>query len=210
MDIALSRDHTVETSDALRKIYGSPIPQALVKEIDHISPHYRAFIEASPFVALATSGAQGLDCSPRGDGPGFVRVHDARTLLIPDRPGNNRIDSMENLICDPRVALLFLIPGVSVTIRVVGRATISADPAIAQSFSVNGKQPRTVLVVSVQSAFFQCAKAIVRSRLWEPNSYVDPQRLPTVGTMLAEFSNGNLGGESYDRATPERIKKQLY
>src|SRR5712672_4233232 len=132
-------EHLITTTQQLKQLYGEVFPPAIAKEIDHVNAHYRAFIEAAPFFALATSGPDGLDCSPRGDPAGFVRVHDEKTLLIPDRRGNNRIDSLRNLIHDPRVALLFLIPGCGETIRVNGRATISTDPALTQSFPVNGK-----------------------------------------------------------------------
>src|SRR5690349_3163989 len=140
-------DHLVTTMEQLEQLYGEPYGPAIVKEIDHVNAHYRAFIEAAPFFALATSGPGGLDCSPRGDAPGFVRVADEKTLLIPDRRGNNRIDSLRNLITDPRVALLFLIPGIGETIRIIGRARISTDPALKQSFIVDDKTPRTVIVV---------------------------------------------------------------
>src|SRR5437016_4724729 len=158
------KDHLVTTMAALEALYPTPpLPVSQVKEIDHVSAHYRAFIAAAPFFALATSGPEGLDCSPRGDAPGFVRVVDDKTLLIPDRLGNNRIDSLRNILRDPRVALLFLIPGIGETIRVVGRAAISADPELAASFAVNGKVPRCVIVVTVERVFYQCTKAIVRS-----------------------------------------------
>jgi len=161
-------DHRVTTVEALAALYGEPYGPAIVKEIDRVNPHYRKFIEAAPFFALATCGPEGLDCSPRGDAPGFVRVADEKTLLIPDRRGNNRIDSLRNIVSDPRVALLFLIPGIGETIRVIGRATISTDPALAESFIVDGKTPRTVIVVAVERVFYQCTKAIVRSKLWDP------------------------------------------
>ena len=179
-------------------------------EIDHINPHYRKFIEAAPFFALATCGPEGLDCSPRGDAPGFVRVADEKTLLIPDRRGNNRIDSLRNIVSDPRVALLFLIPGVGETIRVIGRASISTDPALAESFVVNGKTPRTVIVVAVERVFYQCTKAIVRSKLWDSSGHVDRKSLPSAGTILAEISGGKIGGPEHDRAQPQRIKETLY
>ena len=203
-------DPMIATIEALEELYSAPSTGALIKEIDHVNAHYRAFIEAAPFVVLASCGPEGLDCSPRGDAPGFVRVRDEKTLLIPDRPGNNRVDNLRNLIRDPRIALLFLIPGVGETLRVIGRAAISLDPKLAQSFAVNGKAARTVLVVSVQSVYFQCSKAIVRSRLWDVETKIDRKRLPSTGTILAALSDGKLGGESYDRALPERIKKQLY
>jgi PPOX class probable FMN-dependent enzyme len=205
-----SSDHRITTLEALAALYGAPNGPSIVKEIDHINPHYRKFIEAAPFFALATCGPEGLDCSPRGDAPGFVRVADEKTLLIPDRRGNNRIDSLRNIVCDPRVALLFLIPGVGETIRVIGRASISTDPALAASFVVNDKLPRTVIVVAVERAFYQCTKAIVRSKLWDPERHVDRKDLPTAGTILAEISGGKIDGAELDRGQPQRIKETLY
>ena len=205
-----ANDHLVTTMDALETLYGEPFGPSIVKEIDHVNVHYRAFIEAAPFFTLATSGPDGLDCSPRGDAPGFVRVVDEKTLLIPDRRGNNRIDSLRNLIHDPRVALLFLIPGVGETLRVVGRVAISTDPELRAGFVVNGKMPATVLVVSVERVFYQCPKAIVRSKLWDPATRVDRASLPSAGTILAEISGGGIGGPEHDRGQPERIKATLY
>jgi uncharacterized protein len=203
-------EHLVNTMERLDSLYGEPYGPAIVKEIDHINASYRAFIEAAPFFALATSGPEGLDCSPRGDAPGFVRVLDEKTLLIPDRRGNNRIDSLRNIIVDPRVALLFLIPGVGETIRVIGRASISTDPALAESFVVNGKTPRTVIMVAVERAFYQCTKALVRSKLWDPAMQIARTSLPSAGTILAEISGGKVGGPEHDRGQPERIKATLY
>jgi PPOX class probable FMN-dependent enzyme len=206
----MADDHRVTTMDALEALYDQPYGPSIVKEIDHVNAAYRKFIEAAPFFALATSGPGGLDCSPRGDAPGFVRVADDKTLLIPDRRGNNRIDSLRNLIGDPRVALLFLIPGCGETIRVIGRASISTDPALTESFIVNGKAPRTVIVVAVERVFFQCTKAIVRSKLWDASLHVDRKSLPSAGTILAEISGGKVGGDEHDRAQPQRIKETLY
>jgi uncharacterized protein len=203
-------DHRVTTLEALEALYDKPYGPSIVKEIDHINADYRKFIEAAPFFALATSGPEGLDCSPRGDASGFVRVQDEKTLLIPDRRGNNRIDSLRNIVGDPRVALLFLIPGVGETIRVNGRAGISTDPALAQSFAVNGKAPRTVIVVAVERVYFQCSKAIVRSKLWDPARHVARASLPTAGTILAGISGGKVGGPEHDRNKPQRIKETLY
>src|SRR5262249_47968791 len=184
--------HLVSTMDALEALYGEPFGPSIVKEIDHVNVQYRAFIEAAPFFALATSGPEGLDCSPRGDAPGFVRVHDEKTLLIPDRRGTNRIDSLRNIIHDPRVALLFLIPGVGETIRVIGRAAISTDPDLRAGSVVNGKTPATVLVVAVERVFYQCTKAIVRSKLGDPATQVARTTLPSAGTILAEINRGNI------------------
>ena len=150
--------------------------------IDHISDGYRKLIEASPFVAIATCGPEGLDCSPKGDPAGFVHVLDDKTLAIPDRPGNNRIDGFRNIVRDPRVALLFLIPGVGETLRINGRAEISIDPDLLARFAINGKLPRSVLLVHVETAFYHCAKAIVRSKLWDEATKVDRKSLPSSGT----------------------------
>ena len=203
-------DHRIATMEALEALYDKPYGPSIVKEIDHVNADYRKFIEASPFCALATAGPGGLDCSPRGDAPGFVRVKDEKTLLIPDRRGNNRIDSLRNIVGDPRVALLFLIPGIGETIRVIGRAGISNDPALIDSFAVNGKTPRTVIVVAVERVFFQCSKAIVRSKLWDAGLHVERDRLPSGGTILAGISGGKIGGREHDRGQPRRIKETLY
>ena len=204
-------NHTITTMAELEALYDEPpYGPAVVKEIDHISGAYRALIEASPFFALATSGPSGLDCSPRGDPKGFVRVVDDKTIIVPDRRGNNRIDSMRNLIHDPRVALLFLIPGVSETLRIVGRATISTDPALCASFAMQGKAPRSVLVVAVEQVFFQCAKAIVRSKLWDPSIQVARASLPSSGAILAEITEGQLDADEHDRLAPERLKATIY
>jgi PPOX class probable FMN-dependent enzyme len=209
-DMSEFRDHIVTSVEALGRIYGEPYGPSIAKEADRITTQYQAFIEAAPFFALATAGPDGLDCSPRGDAPGFVRVHDEKTLLVPDRRGNNRIDSLRNILHDPRVALLFLIPGCGETIRVNGRAAILTDPALAQSFLVDGKSPRAVLVVSVERVFYQCAKAIVRSKLWDPSRHIDRKSLPSNGTILAELTEGRLGGEAHDREAPARLKATLY
>jgi PPOX class probable FMN-dependent enzyme len=204
------RDHLVTSIEALERLYGEPYGPSIAKVADRITAQYRAFIEAAPFFALASGGPDGMDCSPRGDAPGFVRVHDETTLLVPDRLGNNRIDSLRNILQDPRVALLFLIPGCGETIRVIGRAVISTDPALAQTFIVNGKAPRAVLIVTVERIYYQCTKAIVRSKLWDASRHVDRKSLPSAGMILAELTDGKLGGEAYDRAAPERIKATLY
>ena len=210
MTETLARDHIVTSVEALERLYGEPFGPSIAKETDRITVHYRAFIEAAPFFALASAGADGLDCSPRGDAPGFVRVADEKTLLIPDRRGNNRADTLRNILHDPRVALLFLIPGCGETIRVNGRAKISTDPALTQSFLVDGKAPRTVIVVAVDRIYYQCAKAIVRSKLWDASRHIDRASLPSAGTILADLTQGRVGGPEHDRAAPERLKATLY
>jgi PPOX class probable FMN-dependent enzyme len=195
---------------ALEALYGEPVAASIAKEVPALTPGYRALIEASPFLILATSGPDGLDASPRGDGPGFVRVVDDRTLLIPDRRGNNRIDSLRNILADPRVGLLFLVPGLNETLRVNGCAVIDTDPTLCDSFAVDGKAPKSVLVVTIETVFFQCARALLRSRLWDPEARVPRSDLPSVGALLAEASAGREGGDAYDRSLAERIPKSLY
>jgi PPOX class probable FMN-dependent enzyme len=151
-----------------------------------------------------------VDCSPRGDLPGFVRIHDEATLMMPDRRGNNRIDSLRNIVRDPRIALLFLIPGSGSTLRVNGRAQVSVDPDLLASFKVEGKAPRTVVVMTVDEIYFQCARAIVRSDLWNPDKRVDPRSLPTPGQILADMSDNRVGGEQYDREWPERARRTMW
>jgi PPOX class probable FMN-dependent enzyme len=203
-------EHRITTIEGLEALYGKPAGAAVAKEIDRINAGYRALIEAAPFVVIATSGPEGLDCSPKGDAPGFVRIIDDRTLAIPDRRGNNRTDGLHNIVRDPRVALLFLIPGVGETLRVNGRAVISTGPELTASFAVNDKVPRCVIIVTIESIYFHCTKAIVRAQLWDPARQVDRRSLPSTGTIIAELSQGRLGGEAYDRALPERVKAELY
>jgi uncharacterized protein len=200
----------IATIDQLEAIYGQPNEASIVKVADRITPQYRVLIDKSPFAALATCGPEGLDCSPRGDLPGFVRVHDETTLMMPDRRGNNRVDSLRNIVRDPRIALLFLIPGSGSTLRVNGRARISADVDLLASFKIDGKAPRTVIVMTVDEIYFQCARAIVRSDLWNPDRRVDPKSLPTPGQILAEMSENRVGGEDYDRAWPERARQTMW
>ncbi len=167
-------------------------------------------IEASPFVIIATSGPEGLDVSPRGDPPGFVVVEDEHTLLIPDRRGNNRTDSLNNLMTDPRIALLFMIPGVGETLRVNGWAEISVDPALLERFPAQGKLPRSVIMVHVERVYFQCPKALVRSDLWNPAKHVERKSLPSSGTILADLTRGRMDGPAWDAAYPERLKATMY
>jgi PPOX class probable FMN-dependent enzyme len=202
--------HVIRDVAALERLYGTPSEPSLAKEVDHVHPHYRAFIEAAPFVALATAGPDGLDVSPRGDRPGFVAVEDDKTLLIPDRRGNNRTDSLRNVIPDPRVALLFLVPGIGETLRVNGRAEVSVDPALLARFAVDGKEPRSVLVVHVEAVYFQCSRAVLRADLWNPAKHLPRSALPSTGTILKSLSGAKLGGESYDRGLEERVKATLY
>ena len=202
--------HRVTSLEQLDELYGTPVQAAIAKEIDYISDHYKTYIEKSPFVIIATVGPEGLDCSPRGDPPGFVRVQDSKTVLIPDRRGNNRIDGLRNIVRDPRISLLFLIPGIGTTLRINGHAEIIADPELCASFTMQGKAPKTVLAVTADKIYFQCPKALVRSRLWSADAQIRPSEMPTTGEILQAISRGNIDGAAYDQAYPQRLKDTIY
>lgn len=202
--------HDVSSVEQLETLYGAPGERAIWKELTYLNEDYQAFVKASPFVVLASVGAHGTDCSPKGDGAGFVRILDERTLALPDRPGNNRIDNLRNIVGDPRVSLLFLIPGVGETLRVNGRARISVDPDLLVQFEVNGKLPKTVIVVTIDAAYFHCAKAVVRSRLWDPASQIPRETLPSTGAMHKRLSGGHFDGETCDRDLQKNTLAGLY
>ena len=200
----------IRSVEELEALYGRPVEASTVKEVDRITPHYRRLIEASPFFVLATGGPEGLDCSPRGDRPGFVRIADERTLMLPDRRGNNRVDSLRNIVRDPRAALLFLIPGSGTTLRANGRAHLDTDPELLASFAVDGKAPPSVVVFRVEAVYFQCARAVLRADLWNPENRVPPESLPSPGSILAALSVEQVGGEGYGREWPERARKSMW
>jgi len=200
----------ITTVEQLEAIYGQTGLTSTAKVADRVTPQYRIMIEKSPFVALATCGPEGLDCSPRGDLPGFIRIHDEKTLMMPDRRGNNRIDSLRNIVRDPRIGLLFLIPGSGNTLRVNGYGQLSADTALLESFRMEGKLPRTVLVMTVDEIYFQCARAIVRADLWNPDKRVDPKQLPTAGQILAAMTSNEVDGAQYDRDWPGRARQTMW
>lgn len=204
-------DHVIETVEELRSRYGTPSERAVKKSLDRLDRHCRRFIELSPFLILASAGADGrVDCSPRGDPPGFVAVLDDRTVLLPDRLGNNRVDSLRNVLENPCVGMLFMIPGVDETLRLNGRATLTTDPARLEPLSVKGRTPRSGLVVEVEEVFLQCTKALVRSRLWAEESRVDRQAaLPSFGRMLADHV-GLSDGEAVDREIRTKVREALY
>jgi PPOX class probable FMN-dependent enzyme len=201
--------HVIDSEEKLFALYGEANVNSLRKEVDHIPLVYRAMIEASPFVILATSNAKGIDISPRGDPSGFVVVEDERTLLIPERRGNNRVDTLRNLIADSRLGLLFLIPGVGETLRVAGRASFTTDPGLLERFRVEGRLPKGVLHVKVDRAYFQCARAIQRARLWEAVVERNPA-VPTAGAILAALTDPEFDAEQYDRELPQRQRDTLY
>jgi predicted pyridoxine 5'-phosphate oxidase superfamily flavin-nucleotide-binding protein len=181
------------TIEQLETIYGEPNERSLRKEIPYVNEDYRTFIELAPFVVLATAGPEGLDCSPRGDAPGFVRI-----------------DSLRNIIVEPHLALLFIVPGVGETLRVNGRGRISNDAALLESFAVDGKLPRTVLLVDVDAVYFHCSKALARSRLWDPARHVERSRLPSTGSILKRLSGESFDAVKYDLELVERLRTGLY
>ena len=194
----------------LEGIYGAPGGAAVEKELDYLHPHYRLLIAKSPFVVLATGGPDGLDTSPRGDAPGFVQVEDDKTLLLPERKGNNRIDSLRNILANPQVALLFMIPGVGETLRVNGRASITTAPEVIERFRVEAALPRSVIVVKVDTVFFQCSRALWRSKLWEPAAQIERSSLPSLGTMVQDISRDKIKAVDYDHNLYPRLKSTLY
>ena len=204
-------EHVIETVEELRSSYGAPSERAVKKALDRLDRHCRRFIALSPFVVLASAGADGrVDCSPRGDPAGFVAVLDDRTILLPDRRGNNRADSLTNVLENPHVGMLFMIPGVDETLRLNGRAKLTTDPERLEPLAVNGRVPRSGLVVEVEEVFLQCTKALVRSRLWADETRVDRKTaLPSFGQMLADHI-GDSDGEKVDREIRARLPTTLY
>jgi uncharacterized protein len=206
----MTTPHAIETLAQLEALFGQPGEASLKKEVPYLHPAYRALIEASPFAVLSTIGPGGLDASPRGDPPGFVVVKDEKTLLMPERRGNNRIDSLRNIVADPRVGLLFLIPGVGETLRVNGSARITVEPQLLARLAMEGKPPQCVIEVRVETVFFQCDRAIQRSRLWEPVPADAKRTVPTPGAILSALTEAQFDGETYDRELPARQKATLY
>lgn len=205
-----SGSYWVTTPDELALIYKRPTERMMKKELDHVDALGRAFIAASPFLVLASGGQGGLDCSPKGEKPGFIQIDDdGRTLLIPDRPGNNRIDSLKNLIEGQRIGLIFLVPGANEAFRVNGRARISCDPNLKRRFVVEGKEPRTVIVVTVEQAFQHCPKALVRSDLWNAGRGSRPESVPTLGDFAAA-RNPCIDRAAFDAEYTRRIANDLY
>jgi PPOX class probable FMN-dependent enzyme len=202
--------HLITSAHELDALYEAPSARAMRKVIDHLDAHCRAFIERSPFVLLATRGRDGGDCSPRGDRPGFAHVADDHTLLLPDHRGNNRLDTLRNVLHDPAVGLLFLVPGVDETLRVNGDARISVDPALRERWAVDGRLPKTVIVVEVREAFVQCSRALVRSALWDATRHVPRAALPSLGRMLADHTGGTVDAEQYDREAATLVRQTLY
>ncbi|MBP1875418.1 PPOX class probable FMN-dependent enzyme [Ensifer adhaerens] len=199
----------ITTVEELSALYGGVSEASVAKVTKALTAEYRQMIEASPFAALATVGPEGLDCSPRGDDDCVVRIADDKTILMPDWRGNNRVDSLANIVRDPRVALMFLVPGSNTTMRINGTAAVSIDPALTGSFEVDGKNPRSVIVVTIGEVYFQCARALMRSQIWNPERFIDPATLPTPGALL-KAAKADFDRETYDREWPERAAKTMW
>lgn len=200
---------TITTIEELERHYGTPGEASLIKVADRLTVGYRRFIEASPFLVLSTAGPEGLDCSPRGDRGQVVTIRDEKTVILADRRGNDRIDSLRNIVRDPRVALIFLVPGSTTTLRINGSAVISADPDLLASLVIEEKTPRTAVIVTIGEIYFQCSRAVMRARLWEDDAKVDPKDLPTPGELLKEMKQG-FDADAYDREWPGRAAKSMW
>jgi len=195
--------------DELHAHYGTAGEASQIKEISRLSPAYRKIVESARFCALSTCGPEGLDCSPRGDDEPVVRIRDDRTLLLPDRRGNNRIDSLRNIIRDTRVSLMFMVPGWNNVLRINGKAVLSVDPELLASFEKENHQPRSVIIVTIAAAYFQCARAIMRADLWNPDTQCRKGDLPTPGMIMQEIKE-SFDGDGYDAAWPDRAKQSMW
>ncbi|NVK32904.1 MAG: pyridoxamine 5'-phosphate oxidase family protein [Rhodobacteraceae bacterium] len=202
--------YTIETTDDLVELYGAPGETSLRKVSSKITDKYRALIESSPFCGLATVGPEGLDCSPRGDAEACVFILDDTTLVMPDRHGNNRLDSLKNIVRDPRVALLMLIPGSGTTLRINGTAKISIDPELLDRYAMAGKKPRSIIMISINEIYFQCARAVIRAGLWDSEKHKDPSQLPSPGSILQDMSQDKIDGKKYDLEWPERAAETMW
>lgn len=204
-------EHVVTTEAQLREVLGHPSQLAVGKQIDHLDPHARAFIAASPFVLVGSANAAGLhDVSPKGDPAGFVRVLDAHTLAIPERPGNRRADTFANVLSHPQVGLLFLVPKRQDSLRVNGRAQLVRDAWLLDSMAVDGRKPAFALVVHVQEVFFHCAKCVVRSGLWNAAAWPDPAHLASLARAVIEQTNADRSVASLEKLLEDDVKNELY
>ncbi|MAF45713.1 MAG: pyridoxamine 5'-phosphate oxidase family protein [Acidimicrobiales bacterium] len=206
----MTSSNLIKDITQLDALYGDASPRSLTKEIDALNSQYQSFIEASPFMAVATVGMEGLDCSPRGEQGSVVRVVDANTIQFADRRGNNRLDTLRNIVEDDRIALLFLVPGIGETMRVNGRATISIAPELIEAFTVDGKSPKTVVEVKVERVYFQCSKALVRSGIWDSDIARSFGDVPSAGEMLAATTNDSFDALEYDRMLEKRYSDELW
>ncbi|MDP3897522.1 MAG: pyridoxamine 5'-phosphate oxidase family protein [Mesorhizobium sp.] len=203
--------HFITTADELRSVYRPVGSIAAKKELRALDGHSRSFIARSPFVVIGTSDGKGHgDVTPKGDKPGFVQVIDATTIAIPDRPGNNRLDTLENLLVDPTIGLLFMIPGMNETLRINGKAKLTADDDLRARFEVDGKLPQAVIVVTVEAAYMHCAKAYMRSGLWQPETWPDRNTLPTLGQILKDQVALAESAEATDAWLDDAYKQSMW
>lgn len=199
---------TLQTLDALHALYGTPGESSTRKVAGRITPGYRQWIERAKFCALTTVGPEGTDCSPRGDDGPVVQIMDDQTLALPDWRGNNRIDSLRNVVRDPRVTLMLMVPGSANVVRINGQGAVSADPTLLGQFDRKGAQPRSVILIRIEEIYFQCARALIRSGLWAGQD--QSVGLPTPGTLLAEMTDGAIDGTAYDADWPDRAKASMW
>ena len=202
----------IETKEELREFYGPANERSVKKQMAKLDEHAKNFIALSPFMVISSATAEGADASPKGDPPGFVKVIDDNTLIIPDRPGNNRVDTMSNIMESNHVGLLFLVPGMCKTLRVNGRARITTDPEILEPHSVKGKLPRSAMIIDVDDVYLHCAKALIRADLWNAEKHIERKSFPSMGQMLADQidEDGYNDGEEMNKGIQERYKTGLY
>jgi len=210
----MNSKYDITSHDDLKELYGAASPEATAKELDYLDENSQKFIAASPFIVLATTNDKGyMDCSPKGDKIGFVTILDERTLLLPDRKGNNRTDSLKNVIDNPRVGLLFFVPNVNETFRVNGKAKLSTDPELMGRCAVDGKLPKSVMVITIEEAYIHCSRALNRSELWSPDTtefLTNAKKVPTMGTFVKTLTKGKIDAETYDKFVVEELSKDLF
>lgn len=210
----MNPEYDLTSHDDLKELYGTASPEATAKELDYLDENSQRFIAASPFIVLATTNDKGyMDCSPKGDKIGFVTILDDKTLLLPDRKGNNRTDSLKNVIDNPRVGLLFFVPNVNETFRVNGQAKLSTDPELMERCTVDGKLPKSVMVISIEEAYIHCSRALNRSELWNPDTtefLANAKEVPTMGTFVKTLTKGKIDAETYDKFVVEELSKDLF
>ena len=196
--------------EELETHYGTPGQASIVKVADKLTKEYRTLISASPFFALASAGPEGLDCSPRGERGGAFQIVDDKTLIIPDRRGNNRLDTLRNIVRNPQVAMLFLIPGSITTVRLNGTAIVTVDKDLLSSLERDSKAPRSAVVVTIREIYTQCGRAVLRAGLWDPTSYVEPGQIPSPGDVLNAQTKGEIDGKEYDAQWPDRANATMW
>ena len=203
-------DKTIDSLEELRDSFGFPTGRAAVKEMPSLDKHSRAFIALSPFLVIATAGESGADASPKGDPPGFVKVLSDTEIFIPDRPGNSRIDTMRNLLENPHIGIVFLVPGMKETLRINGRGKVVTDAEILSTCSVNGKIPKCGICVQIDEVYMHCAKSMIRSKLWDPKKHIKRDSFPSLGKIFTDQQGGGLDAKEVDKDIEDKYKERLY